>query len=158
MANNATDSSRVFIQSDDDPDFANQTEVFPPDGLLNFRFGTTTELGTLMLRAQEGTAYWDDFYISAGTDLSNPIPVSATDFRINRFEYFAGTSIEMEWTSIAGHAYAIERSEDLRIWTALSTTVTASGAVASTELFGNDITSLSGALSLRVRDLGLAAP
>jgi hypothetical protein len=156
VANNATDSSRVFIQSDADGDFTIQIEVFSPDGVLNFRFGTTTALITLMLRAQEGTVFWDDFYVSPGTDLTNPIPVSVSDFRITRFEYFPGASIEMVWNALADHSYAIERSENLSAWTTLADTVTANGALASAELFGKDITSASGALYLRVRDLGTA--
>lgn len=72
VADNATDTSRIYIQSDTDPDFATQTEVFTPDGTINFRSDTTDALSTLMLRSQEGTAYFDDFYISPGTDLSNP--------------------------------------------------------------------------------------
>jgi len=72
VADNGTDTSRVFIQSDDDAAFATQTEVAPPDGTLNFRVPADGPLGTLYLRSQEGTAYFDDFYVSAGSDLSNP--------------------------------------------------------------------------------------
>ena len=75
LADNSSDSTRVFLQSDGDALFATQTEVFPTDGTLNFRAAAPGDLGTLMLRAQEGTAYFDDFYVSAGTDLSNPTAV-----------------------------------------------------------------------------------
>jgi hypothetical protein len=72
VADNTATSSRVFIQSNDDPDFLSQTEVFPPDGTLNFRSATAGDLDRLMLRSQAGTAFFDDFHVSAGTDLSNP--------------------------------------------------------------------------------------
>ncbi|YCM43182.1 PEP-CTERM sorting domain-containing protein [Verrucomicrobiaceae bacterium 227] len=72
VANNATDTSRVFIQSDGDALFATQTEVFPPDGALNFRVAAPEALDTLVLRSQAGTFFFDDIHLSPGTDLSNP--------------------------------------------------------------------------------------
>ena len=78
IADNGTDTSRIFIQSDGDAGFATQTEV-TTDGTISFRTAAAGDLVTLMLRAQEGTAYFDDFYVSAGTDLSNPtIPEPST--------------------------------------------------------------------------------
>ena len=76
VSDNGTDTSEVYIQSDIDTTFATQTAVAP---VLNFRNGTADPLSTLFLRAQEGTAFFDDFFIAEGTDLSNPaVPEPST--------------------------------------------------------------------------------
>jgi hypothetical protein len=157
VADNETDTSRVFIQSNDDPDFLVQTEVGPPDGIMNFRFGTAESLATLMLRAQEGTVLWDDIYISPGVDLSNPAPVPGTngDVEITGFEVIAGASVELTWRSISGYKYAIETSPNLVDWTALTNEIVADSATTTAELFDDDITPINGRLYFRIKDIGV---
>ena len=78
VPDNDSDTSQIYVQSDDDINFINQTQLFPNGDSsepINFRFGTTDALTTLFLRSNNGTMYWDDFYIdNAGANLTNPIP------------------------------------------------------------------------------------
>ena len=159
VADNLNDTSRMFLQSNDDPDFAVQTEVFVPDGTINFRNGTGLPLTTLMLRAQRGTVYWDDIYVSDGEDLSNPAPSSGAGdgIQITDFSYRGGDSLELTWTSVSGHEYAIETSANLNDWIALSETVIADTSLASAELFDDDIAPVGGRLFFRIQDLGIPA-
>ncbi len=158
VADNESDSSRVYVQSDEDPTYAAQTELSVPDGTMNFRFGTSEALATLMLRSQEGTAFWDDFYVSPGTDLSEPPHrVLGEAFQVTEFYYFLGLSAELTWSAVPGHEYAIDKSGDLTAWTATAETVVATGDSAGVELFDDDISTESGRLYYRVRDLGVAA-
>ena len=143
----------------DDPDFLTQTEVSTPDGMIEFRNGTDLPLSTLMIRSQQGMAFWDDIYLSAGEDLGNPAPVTGgiDGIRITDFQYLDGSSLEMTWTAISGHEYAIETSGDLTVWAALADTVIADSASASTELFDAEIAPVNGRLFFRIQDLGVPA-
>lgn len=75
VANNATDTVTLFIQSDEDPVFLTQTELFsaaPPTG---FRFGTVDSLKSIYLvnNASDANFYFDDFWIdTTGENLLNP--------------------------------------------------------------------------------------
>ena len=82
---------------------------------------------------------------------------SVASFQIVEFFYFPGSSVELAWTAVPEHEYAIDKSEDMVTWTQLPDTVTASGDSAGTELFDDDISTESGRLFYRVRDLGVAA-
>ena len=122
---------------------------------MNFRFGTVEALATLMLRSQEGTAFWDDFYVSPGEDLSEPPHrVLGDGFQITEFYYFPGLSVELSWSAIAGHEYAIDRSEDLATQPFL---IPSPRLVRRpvTELFDDAISTSSGRLYYLVRDLGV---
>lgn len=160
VTDNATDTSRIFIQSDDDPEFTTQTEMFVPDGMINYRNGTADQLITLALRSQQGIAYWDDFYVSPGLDLTNPAPTPAGggELQVTSIEYLDGTSVELTWNALIDHEYSIEASGDLVTWAALDERVIADSGSASAELFEPDITPVDGRLFFRVLDLGVPAP
>ncbi|MBB5353573.1 hypothetical protein HNR46_003834 [Haloferula luteola] len=77
VIDNTTDSYRMFLQSDDDPAYATQTEYFPPDGTWNFRTASTTAILATQLTSNSGSTsvYIDDFYVDVtGSNLANPSP------------------------------------------------------------------------------------
>ncbi|MEO5716452.1 MAG: cadherin domain-containing protein [Luteolibacter sp.] len=88
VVNNATDTWRFYLQSDDDPAFFNQTEFTSTDGTINFRNPPgTNALVSFLAKATGGTnsVYYDDIYIdTAGSNLTLPpfpgnMPVAVDD-------------------------------------------------------------------------------
>ncbi len=82
VINNSNDTSRIYIQSDDDAAFASQTEVTSGADAIDFRVGTGNTLDRLMLRTGEPHAaslFIDDIHVdTAGENLANPIPEPAS--------------------------------------------------------------------------------
>jgi glucose/arabinose dehydrogenase len=84
VANNDSDTVTLYIQSDDDPAFTTQTELFSAAPPTSFRFGTTDALASLyiVINTSGADVYFDDFWIdTTGANLVNPIggdaPVTA---------------------------------------------------------------------------------
>lgn len=83
VVDNSADTIRLFMQSDDDLDFAQQTEFFSRDGTISFRNGVASnDLPSILIRTYTyslyPSVYFDDFYIDrSGVNLANPIPEPA---------------------------------------------------------------------------------
>lgn len=75
------DYSRLYLQSDQDSNFATQKELVLSSGLINFRNNASSTLQSFILGAGGSNNiryYVDDIYVdNAGSDLANPVPEPA---------------------------------------------------------------------------------
>ncbi len=83
VADNQSDSSRIFIQSDGGSNFSEITELSPPEPPLEFRNGTNSALQSILIISANatGNTYFDDLYFDANREnLNDPtIPVQANN-------------------------------------------------------------------------------
>lgn len=78
VMDNAADTYRIFIQSDDDPAFATQTEYFAGDGIWNFRTPTSEAIDSAQFTSNSGSTsiYIDDLFVDeTGENLADPAEV-----------------------------------------------------------------------------------
>ncbi len=79
VVDNGADESLLYIQSDEDSDFATQTQLSMGDP-IDFRSDTTGTLSKFLLSSGDNdVVYYDDIFFDAdGANLANPIPEPAS--------------------------------------------------------------------------------